>query len=100
MVKSEILNLENEVVMKSCQAPKKWREKETKDKDQSPGKQTAQNRQLFLELSLKLYRDDHTKTYEKLCRISHISATVNQHPSVHHPLDACYYSVVDEPQLS
>ncbi len=28
------------------------------------------------------------------------AATVNQHPPVHHPLDACYYSVVDEPQLS
>ncbi len=29
------------------------------------------------------------------------SATVNQlHPPVHHPLDAGYYSVVDEPQLS
>jgi hypothetical protein len=26
--------------------------------------------------------------------------TVNQHPSAHHPLDACYYSVVDEPQLN
>jgi hypothetical protein len=25
---------------------------------------------------------------------------MNQHPSVHHPLDACYYSVVLEPQLS
>jgi hypothetical protein len=25
---------------------------------------------------------------------------VNQHPPVHHPLDAHYYSVVDEPQLS
>jgi hypothetical protein len=24
-------------------------------------------------------------------------ATVNQHPPVHHPLDACYYRVVDEP---
>jgi hypothetical protein len=28
------------------------------------------------------------------------SATVNQHPPVHHPLDVRYYSVVDEPQLS
>jgi len=28
------------------------------------------------------------------------SATVNQHTPVHQPLDACYYSVVDEPQLS
>jgi hypothetical protein len=27
-------------------------------------------------------------------------ATVNQHPPVHHPLDAHYYSVVDELQLS
>jgi hypothetical protein len=54
MVKSEIVNLENEVVMKPCQAPKKGRENETKGKDQSPGKQTAQNRQLFLESSLKL----------------------------------------------
>jgi hypothetical protein len=26
-------------------------------------------------------------------------ATVNQHPPAHHPLDACYYSVVDEPQM-
>jgi hypothetical protein len=26
--------------------------------------------------------------------------TVNQHPRVHHPLDACNYLVVDEPQLS
>ncbi len=26
-------------------------------------------------------------------------ATVNQHPAAHHPLDAPYYSVVDEPQL-
>jgi hypothetical protein len=23
-------------------------------------------------------------------------ATVKQHPPVHHPLDACHYSVVDE----
>ncbi len=29
-----------------------------------------------------------------------IAATVNQHTSMHHSLDACYYSVVDEPQLS
>jgi hypothetical protein len=29
-----------------------------------------------------------------------IGATVNQHMSMHHTLDACYYSVVDEPQLS
>lgn len=36
MVKSEIVNLENEVVMKPCQAPKKGRENETKGKDQSP----------------------------------------------------------------
>jgi hypothetical protein len=28
------------------------------------------------------------------------TATVNQHPPVHHPLDACYYLVVGEPQLS
>jgi hypothetical protein len=28
------------------------------------------------------------------------SATFNQHPQAHHPLDAYYYSVVDEPQLS
>ncbi len=28
------------------------------------------------------------------------SGPVNQHPPQHHPLDACYYSVVDEPQLS
>jgi hypothetical protein len=28
------------------------------------------------------------------------SATVNQHPPMHHPLDGRYYSVVDEPQLS
>jgi hypothetical protein len=26
--------------------------------------------------------------------------TVNQHPPTHHPLDFCYYSVVDESQLS
>jgi hypothetical protein len=30
----------------------------------------------------------------------HGGATVNQHPPAHHPLDACYYSVVDEPQPS
>jgi len=29
-----------------------------------------------------------------------LMATVNQHPPVHHPLDACYDSVVDDPQLS
>jgi hypothetical protein len=29
-----------------------------------------------------------------------LSATLNQHPPVHHPLDARYYSVMDEPQLS
>jgi hypothetical protein len=29
-----------------------------------------------------------------------ITATVNQHPPAHHPLDARYYSVMDEPQLS
>jgi hypothetical protein len=29
------------------------------------------------------------------------STTVNQHPPMHHhPLDAHYYSVVDEPQLN
>jgi len=28
------------------------------------------------------------------------AATVNQHPPVHHPLDACYDSVMDDPQLS
>jgi hypothetical protein len=27
------------------------------------------------------------------------STTVNQYPAVHHPLDACYDSVLDEPQL-
>jgi hypothetical protein len=27
-------------------------------------------------------------------------ATMNQHPPPHHPLDAHYYSIVDEPQLS
>jgi hypothetical protein len=26
--------------------------------------------------------------------------TVNQHLPVHHPLDACYYSVMDESQQS
>jgi hypothetical protein len=26
-------------------------------------------------------------------------ATVNQQPPAHHPLDAHYYSVVDEPQM-
>jgi hypothetical protein len=30
----------------------------------------------------------------------HHRATVSQHPPVHHPLDARYYSVVHEPQLS
>ncbi len=29
-----------------------------------------------------------------------VGAMVNQHPPAHHPLNACYYSVVDEPQLS
>jgi hypothetical protein len=29
-----------------------------------------------------------------------VTATVNQHPPVHHPQDACYDSVVDDPQLS
>jgi hypothetical protein len=28
------------------------------------------------------------------------SGPMNQHPPPHHPLDACYYSVVDEAQLS
>jgi hypothetical protein len=35
--------------------------------------------------------------------MSHYSpatATVNQHPPAHHPLDAHCYSLVDEPQLS
>ncbi len=41
---------------------------------------------------------------EKLIPIIHvcvyvISATLNQHPPAHHPLDVHYYSVVDEPQL-
>jgi len=27
-------------------------------------------------------------------------ATVKQHPLAHHPLDTCYYSVMDEPQLA
>ncbi len=27
-------------------------------------------------------------------------ATVNRHPTAHHPLDVGYYSVMDEPQLS
>ncbi len=26
--------------------------------------------------------------------------TMNQHPPAHHPLDFCYYSVVDESQLN
>jgi len=30
----------------------------------------------------------------------HFGVTVKRHPVVHHPLDALYYSVVDEPQLS
>jgi hypothetical protein len=29
-----------------------------------------------------------------------VGTTVNQHPPTHHPLDACYYSVMDEPQQS
>jgi len=29
-----------------------------------------------------------------------LSATMNKHPPVHHPLDACYDTVVDDPQLS
>jgi hypothetical protein len=29
-----------------------------------------------------------------------IWATVKQHPPMHHPLDDCYYFIVDEPQLS
>jgi hypothetical protein len=33
-----------------------------------------------------------------ICTI--VLATVNQHPPVHHPLDAHYFSVVDESQLS
>jgi hypothetical protein len=24
----------------------------------------------------------------------------HQHPPAHHPLDACYYPVMDEPQMS
>jgi hypothetical protein len=27
-------------------------------------------------------------------------ATMNQHPLVHHPLDVCYDSIVDDIQLS
>jgi hypothetical protein len=27
-------------------------------------------------------------------------ATMNHHPSMHHPLDACYYLAMDEFQLS
>jgi hypothetical protein len=33
-------------------------------------------------------------------QLSTLMATANQHPLAHHPLDACYYSIVDEPQLS
>jgi hypothetical protein len=29
-----------------------------------------------------------------------LSGTMNKHPPVHHPLDACYDLVVDDPQLS
>jgi hypothetical protein len=29
-----------------------------------------------------------------------LTATTNKHPSAHHPLDAHYYSIVDEPQIS
>jgi hypothetical protein len=35
-----------------------------------------------------------------MCFMSKMLATTNQHPWAHHPLDACYYSVVDELQLS
>ncbi len=39
-------------------------------------------------------------TWNTMCFMSKMLATTNQHPWAHHPLDACYYSVVDELQLS
>jgi len=35
-----------------------------------------------------------------VARRGRLRDTVNQHTPAHHPVDACYYSVVDEPQLS
>jgi len=48
-------------------------------------------------------RELHMLWYDHIIKISKgraKAATMNQHPPVHHPLDARYYSVVDEPQLS
>jgi hypothetical protein len=36
---------------------------------------------------------------QRLVTGSESRSTVNQYPAVHHPLDACYDSVLDEPQL-
>ncbi len=35
---------------------------------------------------------------QRLVTGSESRSTVNQYPAVHHPLDACYDSVLDEPQ--
>jgi hypothetical protein len=41
-----------------------------------------------------------TKEKTKIRSTTLVYPKVNRHPPVHHPLDACYDSVVDDPQLS
>jgi hypothetical protein len=37
---------------------------------------------------------------ERWFRLVLVSSKVNQHPPVHHPVDACYDSVMDDPHLN
>jgi hypothetical protein len=67
---------------------------------------------LFFRYKSRLCQSTSTEMFGFMARVAHDEpsmsnmfklcspATVNQYPPVHHPLDACYYSVLDEPQLS
>jgi hypothetical protein len=57
--------------------------------------------QEYLQLDVQIVYKKSWITLRKcwVCNQSKGKATVSQHPTAHHPLDACYYSVVDEPQL-
>jgi hypothetical protein len=51
-------------------------------------------------LGMKEINFQPTKPFQEPGNIRTYTATVNQHLPVHHPLDACYDSAVDETQLS
>jgi hypothetical protein len=55
-------------------------------------KAQAQKKSSKVHYLLELSHEDNTE--------QHNARVVNQHPPVHHPLDASYFSVMDEPQMS